>query len=603
MRETPATLVVDNEDIMSYNMNSLSAMPEHITEAIFELLDLADRKSMSETCKKLNALFCRPKFLNKVWLNLANQPTRPRITRKVLKDSSRPYSEVSNFILNESIMDQKVMDYIAPNVKSLKIEFTFQYQRAKMSEYVLKNNLPLFINITHLQILSFEKSEKFVDDLYARGNNLKRVKLEHLRHLNIDRKFLEVLDEYHIDFSASEKLEEITFYAHSCDQMENNVRANYFRRSYEQSSRVYKHDNEQWRFYERKQLNQNSLKKIRDIIAKQKKLKSLVLHLGAEIFAEPLVVQSQLRELKFNLLSFMDVECEKNCLEFLESQDELKVLKVSTDKISPLNEQRWKQLRWKKLNMKLETMKINYFCKERNHNINTVCKEMLQGEPNIAVKELEIQIFEEETSDSSDIEVLFSLIFAKFPNLRFLTIQAWFPAQWNFPQLQNFNNLERLSILGRYRRLDSVSIPKLKFFGTEFSLDYVEHLERFLTRHPDIEILQFDYIIGISNRSTFTKYEKEKYVTPFLTMVDFALKNLKNLRQIIIKDDERAEWENCSFAIQAIKSSIIAHAISGFHLSSTTGLEISKQDDLKVVQMIEGRWKSNEMMDARRKFV
>lgn len=591
MREAPDTLVVDNEDSMSYNMNSLSAMPEHITEAIFELLDLADRKSISETCQKYNTLFSRPKFFNKIWLNLANQPpTRPRLTKKVLKDSSRPYSEVSNFILNE-YMDQKVMDYVSPNVKSLKIEFTFQYQRAKMSEYALKNNLPLFTNITHLQILPFEKSEKFVDDLYARGNNLKRVKLEHLRQLNIDRKFLEVLDDYHIDFNASEKLEEITFYAHSCDQMENNVRANFFRRSYKQSSRVYKHDNEQWRFYERKQLNQDSLKKIRDIIANQKKLRSLILHVGAEIFAEPLVVRSQLRELKFNLLSFMDTECEKNCLELLENQDELKVLKVSTDKISSLNEQRWKLLRQKKINMKLEAMKMNYFCEEKNLDINTVNKEMLQGEPNFAVREVEIQIYDEETSDSSDIEVLFSLIFAKFPNLKFLTIRAWFPAQWNFPQLQNFNNLERLLILGRYKGLDSVLIPKLTFFGVEFSLDYVQHLERFITRHTDIETLQFDYIIGISDRSTFTKYEKEKFAIPFLTMVDFALTNLKNLKRILIKDDERAEWENCTFATQSIKSSIVAHAIPGFHLSSTTGLEFLKRDDLKVVEMIEGRWK------------
>lgn len=55
----------DPDETESVDPNSLIAMPDHIKEDIFNCLELADRKSISENCRTFNKLFSEQKYVDK----------------------------------------------------------------------------------------------------------------------------------------------------------------------------------------------------------------------------------------------------------------------------------------------------------------------------------------------------------------------------------------------------------------------------------------------------------------------------------------------------------------------------------------------------------
>lgn len=354
---------------------------------------------------------------------------------------------------------------------------------------------------------------------------------------------------------------------------------------------------------------------IRALIAKQFFLKKLSLGIVCdELFTEPLIIQSKLRHLdlmQFRSNNRLDnpgssSEQEENFLDFIESQNELESLDVELhEELSEEVQRHVEQLQQKILDLKLRSMKIEYRSPQPPalgiwgticSNFNKVYKSMLEGQPNMAVRELKIKIFD---GKSADILKFFSLVVSKFPNLKRINLCVHGSSNWNFPKLDGLVHLSELSFRN-FIRPETIKIRNLKFLEIFYhhatTPDLNKKFNNLLAHHGAIEKLDINLFVP--------SYESDESDEPsgyggyieqfgsFVNLVNFAIKNLKNLKCIVIKEiEDKIEWTWIVAVIKEIITSITDHAQTGFLFRSTGGLEIYKRVDGKVVRKHEGKWK------------
>lgn len=533
-------------------------MPEHIIDAIFDFIDLASRKSLSETCKRFNSIFSHLRNLNKVWLNFGDQCPLPLLT------SSRTHP---NLILNKTL-PVSILQHLSSsqNLKGLKIEIeSFKCSSSQSAELTFIDAISHFTNLKHLEVVSYP--HKSFDILLQNPNKDKypRVELKHLEYLKIDGSLFSILFEYNIQFT-SEKLRKIIFGNHPKEKDDQN--------------------------------------RMKSFIAKQRDLRALRLEVYSRFFeSPPLIVNSKLRqfELKYPMY-FGDPsksESAQNFLKFIESHDkDLEVLTLPDVVFKVVNSPHIKQLRHRLLDLKIKrTLPIEYFSVYRTvpeSSLISVDSELdidvFTGPPNLAVEELKMLVYYGLTLAMPN---LFARIARKFPNLKRIDISDWdFP--WRFPQLNGSLNISELHI-DEFNWLESIMITNLLCLGFEISIcsdeEMHSQLQQLLARHETIEKL---VIKGISMTP-----RNDEEIDSLVKLVEFALANLKSLKLILVEElISYRQYKVDKWQVVTIKSIgrlVIKHAQAGFHFCSrgrdSDGLDILKRDDMNVVWQKEGRWK------------
>lgn len=198
-------------------------------------------------------------------------------------------------------------------------------------------------------------------------------------------------------------------------------------------------------------------------------------------------------------------------------------------------------------------------------------------QPNMATEELELKI----DIPLMRVDQLITLIAAKFPNLRSITILNRMrysnreqKGTISFSALSSLQNLESLEIdyFKDQGNLNTITIPTLKHFHYE-GLRRTQDFNEFLSRHKKIQEL------FISNDETCN----ESF--DFGGVVNNALRSLEGLSRFILHF-RLLPWTSSIFDINSL---IRTYAKPGFVFMGQS-MEIMKRYDNEVVQKINGKW-------------
>lgn len=531
--------------------NSLIAMPDHIIDHIFKSLDLADQKSLTESCTKFNVLFSKPRHLKTVWLNLKSKQDNVPPTTESL---TRPYI---NLVRNKKL-PVEVIDHLSPSMKRMQVKFSNIFPRVLEKHFV--NFLSHFSNLTHLEVSHSSSTFKPLI-LKPPRVNCNRFELKHLETLIIDSNFFAFLFDHHVDFTT-EKLHTIKLFDYS---------------SFDYEHRNPNHD------------GQTFNDKVRAFIAKQKFLRDLSLDFSISVFDQPIIIHSKLYKLDLTDSMRFSFGSSKeqllNLIDFIVGQVELSLVKVEIDESLLTSSDRMKLREWRQdlLNLRVDTMEIKYTSSPTpSDSFTSIDKMMLQGRPNLTVKRLKLYIREGETDD---MEMFFSLVASKFPSLRRIELSGYeFSPQWDLPQLNGLTNLKEFITRNGYPSASSIMIPTLRCFGFKFPglSDERSHdleVKRLITRHGEIEQLVI---------STNFAWVRDEVIEKFVEIIVFALMNLSRLKLITV--DECGPWICIDSIVDRLSYFITQCAQPGFHIHFKQGLEILKRDDSKVVRKCDGRW-------------
>lgn len=534
--------------------NSLLIMPDEIIDSIFDFLDLIDRKSLAETCRRIKNIFRQPKHMDKVWLNCS---------------SVRDFNKLSNakklLIQEKLFFEDTLLIKMLVSMKKLKAYFPSIIYKTP-ADYLIKV-VSYFCNLTHLEIpFTSKMTENLLDSLCAylrSATNITRIEMKHLEYLEIQPVIFYVLENFFIDFTT-DKLHTIIFDT----------------------------DLKEWA----SQLQEESLcNKIRTLVCKQNKLWTLAFR-GSDVFNNlfnmPFIVQSKLKRLILQMYLCFDVNdfhAEKNFIDFMESQDELEDFLAEDVYFSIIydernrNIDRIEQLQRDRLDMKLKCMRIELSFKNKMEDFIMVNKLMLASKPNEAVKELKVKNMDIDQNNCVELPIFFSLISSKFPELKRLVLvsEVYPESKWNLPILYGFKKLEELRIENFYTLLNSINIANLKIFDIELCYRLTrEQFEQFLIRHSMIEKLEIKSLW----RGGFIGDDLPG-------VIRFALKNLKFLKMLSTKINNINTNE-----IEAVCTLIKEHGPAGFHFvmqyRRRLNLEIIKRLDMKVMYKFDERWMS-----------
>lgn len=112
-------------------------MPLEVSEKIFGLLDFADKKSFSETCKRFNSIFSDHINLRRVWLKLYDDGLL------VADNPSRAYVNFSCYLAQQQTVPTGFWERMSPTIRSLQISSLTSFITA---------GLPNFANLVHLDL-------------------------------------------------------------------------------------------------------------------------------------------------------------------------------------------------------------------------------------------------------------------------------------------------------------------------------------------------------------------------------------------------------------------------------------------------------------------
>lgn len=547
--------------------NSFVSMPEDIVEMIFDLLDLSDRKSLAESCKRFNRFFSQPKYVDKLQLSIKLNDLSSKhnaLTNEILAKSQRVYTNLVLDRYDKLVhLPTEILDSIIPKLKILKVEFSskkFPLRNREFPEKILiDGNLPNIANFKHLEFESDGISSSFFDVIFklriSPTLNVERVEFKHLEYLKIDIVLLEYLDDYYADF-CTESLKELILYG--CP-------------------------------YQPSDENEG---KIRKLIAQQKVLKSLSMDVNVGFFQRKFDCLSKLKKLELTKHLEMTRKQGENFMEFYEHQLELEDLKINVEleQTSEEGTKRLRKLQRDRLDMKFKKMEICYDKNCGQHFYSTE-KFMLLSKPNVHVKELKLNVnYGEEPEELSSF---ISLVATKFPNLGRLEIYygCIYMSSWNLPSLENLKSLTRLRIQGFSCRLESITIPQLRCFEFGYSV-YIsgynrDPIEQFIIRHTELRELKINYDIG-----THSGRHKEETAIRFAQFFEFALRNSKKLSLITAEEGDYNYWKN--HHIEEICDLMVKYARPEFHFHVTVGLDLLKRYDEKIVRKYDGRWRIQE---------
>lgn len=535
-------------------------MPDHIIESIFESLDSTDRKSLSETCRKMNGIFNQPKYLNKYWLNLRHSE------EEILKKSSRLYT---NVILADE-MTESMLQHLVPHIKCLTVQLPIDqhdYPIQLLLEVLSRSSKKL----THFEFVLVGQGKPKAIVVFnnfaknAANQTFTRFKMEKLQCLTIDCRLFEILDNHNfIDFGTD--IRKITIYA----------------------------DPKEYRSFAR----------IRALVIEQKTLKSLSLQVCGGFFNPPLSVQCQLKELELvNFRVEMSKETQTNFLDFLESQDELEVLDVKHAEFFK-HSARLRRYQQKRLNMKLKRMHIQYSSMSKymlKHNC--IDKKMLEGPPNLTVMELYLKFIHEKRED---LVIFFSLILAKFPNAKCIEIDVplshWGSLRQGFPTHLDLTNFSEVRIK-EFSLINIIRAPKLRNFSIDYPTSFTrENFKQFIVQHSNIKTLEINFRFEVASSLEQINHREDESLNPveiFFDLIELALTNLKCLKLISVNEADQVnevneihQWACAMYKhfkkdahIEKISSLMTELAQPGFHFCSTE-FELFKRYDMQIVQKI-----------------
>lgn len=532
-------------------------MPDHIIEEIYIYSDLADRKSLSETCMRMNSIFSSRRILGEVWLNVGHQTSA---SRRALTNGIRVYRKL---ILNTDL-STSIWNHLSPHLTSLRVDFSTKSTKSICASLI--NGLKVLTNLTHLD---FTVCYMNLDDVL---NEMRRIKhqrkaaepvtLERLEYLRVSYMFFALFYNVHVKFTT-DKL----------------------------STFILINDNSLFHISQ-----SEALTKARTFIQSQTNLENLHMQVPCQLFSVPFVINTQLKELKMDPLSGdLNLNQQQNIINFVKSSNKLEVLDITTGLTN--NNATLGSFRTWTLNQKLKRMEVVLSVLPLNYqrfDVNSVAANHLElGEPNHVVKELDVSFRGHFQGDFVDIPLVFRELTTKFPELSKIIISSHLTI--NFPPIDSLHNITELT----YRRnsndnlsfLESNLIPNLKHFGfacqnVQSLQNSTEAMEIFISRHVNsIET------IHISLRSfAGDQNEIASLITRYLIqLVEFALQNIDGIRKITVSSLNHEEiWSR--IRIQNRLSEIIdEHAKSSFTYRSPSE-EIFKRCDNKIVRKQGGRW-------------
>lgn len=347
-------------------------MPEHILVQIFNSLDLASKKSFSETCVSFNRIYSNPQHLSKLWLNISSI----RVAKTVL---SNTYANLKwNCNMRNKKSSGKFWRRMAPTTKSLKVGDNWMGSQSFIA------GLPHLCNLTILDLdledYGYSLYEKEFDEM---PKPEKLVSMQHLQFLRINTWLYGKFEGRYINFTTK-KLHTLILFQHwqgAVTQIE-------------------------------------ETKKIRSLLEQQTHLKSVWFDIDqhdeefGSLFDRPLVIQSQLD--RFTLqdeLILNDLQRE-NLRNFIKSQRELIALGSIFDVVNWANGP----------NLKLAELAIVMSWNERREEkemLNSIVKDF----PNLNAIDVAFSIYGFDNSRPLEIPDHISSLLNKLKNLTTLCVE------------------------------------------------------------------------------------------------------------------------------------------------------------------------------------
>lgn len=564
------------------NLNIITTIPDHILETIFDLLvNFEDKKSFSECCHRFNDVFNRRKHINTVWYRIQGSQN--------VSDISRDYTKMIWNCNDVKTVPQNVWKNLTPSLTAVRVECDDSLKSRNILD-----SLPFFKNLTHLDLIVSIYSIRASFLRTRRRRNVKLVEMENLNYLKMNYELFCFLDGHYIDF-VTKKLHTLII-------------------SHRNSNKFHPWWNH-WNRHHLKDFN-----KLRLLIAKQNDLKTLHLIEGEihEIFDVPLVVNSQLNDFMLIVDRHFNPNPpqQDNVCDFISSQTQLKLMKCDFYSIEKTDKMR--RFNSEKLNLPMKSHRLMITDVNELDPLNlfyviTWCdkyslEELVQiseEPPNMLTQELELKI-----SGIIRMDQILPLVVSKFPNLTSIDISSdHYPGydrqdiNNNFAALEILQNLKSLT-LSRFADKDLITItnPGLKRFTykahfnrplyltcsfrnfrpqlkqalileTTVSITYASNLTDFIHRHREIQEM---------NISLNANHGDESY----MEVVEFALKNLKNLSLFVIEGFCNFKGLNLwNFLVSWIKE----FARPGL-VFKNYAIELMKRHDNQVMQKIEGKW-------------
>lgn len=540
---------------------SLLDMPVHVVERIFQLSEMPDKKTLSETCKSLNNIFSGCRILSKIWINMNKLE---KSLKHAIVTSERKYTNlISNIVLPVCIWN-----HLSSDLTSLIVEIR---NDEKNFDDSIIDALPHFANLIHLDINVRGKVYRRLQPK-QRKTVAEPVTMKKLQYLRFSRVFMALYYDRYIKFETS-KLHTIIF-------IDNYSAENLI-------------STEDW------------IAKTRDLIQKQDNLKVLHLHVFNQFFDHRLNVKGQLRELNIYQINrgipayqLMPLQQENLC-EFVLSQRELKAFNIRIDSHNGLGFQRLKCIQQSRLSMKVKYMEIICTSADgQQKDVRAVNVNQLQlSEPNFAVEELDLSFHDYFQLSPFSLRNLYAEIASQFPNLSIVTISSHDAI--NFPLVHTLGSIKKFT----YRRvqndnrllLESNTIPNLEEFGLmclqAWELKMMkDDFMNFLIRHKTIkriEILFYtDPYRSLEDESLLAELMSEIIVT--------ASEHLDNIKLISVKTsvpnwEKKQHYHESYFINRRMCSLIEEHAHPGFVYRSLD-FEVLKRYDGEVVSKQFGRW-------------
>lgn len=539
--------------------NTLIAMPEHILDVILRFLDLADKKSFSETCVLFNSIFSSRVNLSKLKLILNDDAISEQL--------SRSYTNLS-WNCNDGTAPAEFWERMSPTIESLHVGKSFS------SAKTFAAALPYLSNLTHLDI-SLKNFKLYSHALYG----IAPITMKQLQHLSIDFRLFVFLEGRHIKFETT-KLRTLI------------IKDEY--RPMVKSKGV------------------EIVDKVRSLIEQQTNLEVLqyeLVNLATKnflapegfnrLFDRPLVIPSMLKKFVFRRsFGLVTIAQYRNIVNFVKSQSALVQLRGtmklprlaklhSTDFLldRPLLKQYIEDKSQESFRSHAEDDNSQY------SNLITLDKiefrpHLLQlNVPNMRTEEIELDMWED-----SDEQQILSFITAKVPNLKIISVNVeerrnrWVLHQnpKDFSLLNCLQNLVALELDIRDTRcLNSINIHNLQCFTFYMYLDtsYNDIVE-FVDRHKSIRTLKGEFIFDEDDcRCVFKMLEHICKNSVDTTCVNFCW---------------YIDFPETSMTWQHVRSFILKHARPGF-LFISEHYEIMKRSDGEIVEKVDGRWEKVEM--------
>lgn len=527
-------------------------MPLEVLEEIYSLLDLVDKKTFSETCKKFNTIFSDRVNLRNVKLKLDGD--------KVVTDNlRRTYVNFNcDFAQQQHTVPTAFWERMAPTIRSLRI--------SPMSSFIAAG-LSNFANLVYLDLMGYGNAN------FDLSPPAEPVSMEHLQDLTISAQVFAHLEGNFIKFTTK-RLQKV-WILEVMGGLD--------------------------RFIEN-----DGLHKMRSLLNRQTRLKVLLLfsHSGhlSELFDRPALIPSMLDQ--FFIGGGINDQQALNILNnFVRNQTELTGFGLHAMKRNELSRAIDERIRLTLFDLPLKEQTLAEVIQfprwaRRFTNVIEFNHRLLQfNRPNLMTKKLVLEI-----SEYCDGEQLINYAVKKFPDVVAFEIREVKEDDEDLPELpilpknltpvntlQNLTSLTYAIKTSEY--LNSLTIPNLSCFDFAHPFDRSNHfgdLKNFMTRHEKIEtlIMHFGSDEGATNALHMLEYVCEN-------------SNVKSVKFFIDSDDEyyHPDTDYHQHLMESVCVTVWRYARPGFQFQKYPFIrgdapDVLKRYDGEVVMRVGlGPWK------------